>query len=43
MACVAARAVASSMLELPGARGSRCDTLPPQDVEREWRFVGLVG
>ena len=32
MACAAARAVASSMLELPGARGSGCDTLPPQDV-----------
>ena len=43
MACAAARAVASSMLELPGARGSGCDTLPPQDVEREWRFVGLAG
>ena len=43
MACAAAQAVASSTLELPGARGSGCDTLPRQDVEREWRFDALAG
>ena len=43
LACVAAWAVASTMLELPGARGSDGDTPPSQDVEQEWRFAGLVG
>ena len=43
LACAAARAVASTMLELPGSRGSDGDTPPPHEVEREWRFAGLAG
>ena len=42
LACVAARALASSMFEFPGARGSDGDTPPSQDVEQEW-FAGLAG
>ena len=36
------RAVASTMLELPGARGADGDTPAPQDVERDCRFGGLA-
>ena len=42
LACTVARAVASTMLELPGARGADGDTLAPQDVERDCRFGGLA-
>ena len=42
LACAAARAVASTMLELPGARGSDGDVRPSHDVEWECPFAGLA-
>ena len=42
LACAAARAVASTMLELPGARGSDGDVPTSHDVEWECRFAGLA-
>ena len=36
LSCTAARAVAASLLELPGA------TPPPHEVERDFRFAGLA-
>ena len=42
LACAAARAVASTVLELPGARGSDGNVPPSHDVEWECRFAGLA-
>ena len=33
---------AASLLELPGARGADGATPPPHEVERDFRFAGLV-
>ena len=41
-ACAVARTVASTMLELPGARGADGDTPASQDVEQDCRFAGLA-
>ena len=42
LACSVARAVASTMLELPGARGSDGDAPPSHEVEWECRFASLA-
>ena len=42
LSCTVAQAVASTMLELPGARGADGDSPAPQDVERDCRFSGLT-
>ena len=42
LSCTTACAVASSMLELPGARGADGDTPAQHDVEQDFRFAGLV-
>ena len=42
LACTVARAVASTLLQLPGANGADGDTPAPQDVERDSRFGGFV-
>ena len=42
LACTAARAVATSLLELPGARGSDGSTPPSHEVELDFRYAGLA-
>ena len=39
--CTAARSVAMSLLELPGARGADGHCPPSHDVERDFRHAGL--
>ena len=39
--CTVARAVATSLLELPGARGADGDCPPSCEVERDFRHAGL--
>ena len=41
--CAAARSVATSLLELRGARGADGETPSVADVEQEFRFAGLAG
>ena len=43
LSCAAARAVATSLLELPGARGGDGETPTFADVEQESRYAGLIG
>ena len=43
LSCAAARAVATSLLELPGARGGDGETPTVADVEQESRYAGLIG
>ena len=43
LACTVARAVATSMLELPGVRGADGCTPSAADVEQEFQFAGLTG
>ena len=42
LACAVARTVASTMLELPDARGADGDTPASQDVEQDGGFAGLA-
>ena len=42
LACTAARAVATSLLELPGARGSDGSTPPSHEVELDFRYARLA-
>ena len=42
LSCVAARVVATLMLELPGARGADGETLAATDVEQDSRNAGCV-
>ena len=42
LACAVARTVATTMLELPDARGADGDTPASQDVEQDGRFAGLA-
>ena len=42
LSCTTACAVASSMLELPGARGADGDTPAQHGVEQDFRLAGLV-
>ena len=39
--CIVACAVATSLLELPGARGADGDCPPSYEVERDFRHAGL--
>ena len=41
LSCAAARAVAMSLLDLPGSRGSDGTCPLPHDVERDFRHAGL--
>ena len=41
LSCAAARAVAMSLLDLPGSRGSDGVCPLPHDVERDFRHAGL--
>ena len=43
LSCAAARVVATSLLELPGARGVDGETPTVADVEQESRYAGLIG
>ena len=42
LSCTAARAVAVSLLELPGAHGADGVCPPTHEVERDFRFAGLA-
>ena len=42
LACTAAKAVADSLLELPGVFGADGDVPPSHEVERDFVFAGLA-
>ena len=42
LSCAAARAVATSLLELPAARGADGETPAAADVEQDSRYAGLT-